>query len=271
MEHCQFFDKKLCMSELQVEHTYSSRMNYFEAVEGRRDSSFIYIVKGNVTVNAVGQRLSADAGSLLYIPEGQRYNAVWQGTPEIEYYAFHIISKTYDLTNTERYEIQRIDQLSDPETGALFRAVFELFATEERISKVRAIGMYYYFYADVLPHLHAVPAIQYNAALHAAIAYIEQNYSEDFDMGTLAAAACISESRLYHLFREELGTTPVKFRNEIRVERAAQALRAGDRSIDDIAASFGFHSTVYFRETFKRITGMTPSEYRFASRNPEKY
>ena len=86
-------------------------------------------------------------------------------------------------------------------------------------------------------------------------------------MGTLAAAACISESRLFHLFREELGTTPVKFRNEIRAERAAQALRSGTASIDEIAMTHGFHSTVYFRETFKRVTGMTPSEYRTMARS----
>ena len=268
MEQRVLYDKKLCMTELQVEHTAFARMNYFEAVEGRRDSSFIFIIKGSVTVTAMGQRLTADAGSLLYIPEGQRYNAIWQGVPDIEYYAFHIVSKTYDLTNTDRYEIQRVEALSTQETADTFRAIYDLFATEERISKVRAIGMYYHFYADVLPHLRAVPPVKYNPALLAAIAYIEQNYATDFDVDTIAAAACISESRLYHLFKSELGTTPVKFRNEVRIERAAAALRAEESSIDDIAVTHGFHSTVYFRETFKSVTGMTPSEYRTMARTP---
>lgn len=266
MEHRLIFDKKLCMTELQTEHAIYARMNYFETVGGRRDSTFIYIVKGSVTVHAMGRHLSAEAGSLLYIPEEQRYNAVWQGVPEIEYYAFHIISKTFDLTNTDRYEIQRIEELSTSETGQVFRAIFDLFATGERIPKVRAIGMYYHFYADVLPYLRTAPPVKYNDALLVAIDYIEQNYAEDFGVDTLASVACISESRLYHLFREELGTTPVKFRNEIRVERAARALRAGDASIDEIALTHGFHSTIYFRETFKSITGMTPSEYRVTAR-----
>ena len=267
MEYRLFYEKKLCMTELQVEHAFFARANYFEAIEGPLNSSFIYIVKGCVTLNAMGQHLSADVGSLLYIPEGQRYHAVWQGNPEIEYYAFHIISKSYDLTNTDRYAIQRVDAMSTPETEAVFRTVFDLFATEERIQKVRAIGMYYHFYADALPYLHASSPVKFNSALLSAITYIEENFDSDFDMSAVCAAACISESRLYHLFREELGITPVKFRNEIRVERAAQSLRAGDTSIDDIASANGFHSTVYFRETFKGITGMTPSEYRAASRN----
>jgi len=262
------YDKKLCMTELQVEHTAFSRLNYFEAVEGRVTSSFLFIICGSLTLTTMGQRLTADAGSLLYIPEGQRYNAVWQGVPEIEYYAFHIVSKTYDLTNTDRYEIQRVDALSTPKTAEVFRNICDLFATGERIAKVRAIGMYYHFYADVLPHLRAVPPVKYNTALLAAIAYIEQNYASDFDVDTLASVACISESRLYHLFKSELSTTPVKFRNEVRIERAAAALRTEESSIDDIALAHGFHSTVYFRETFKSITGMTPSEYRTMARTP---
>ena len=266
MEQRILYNKKLCMTELETEHTVYQRSNYFEAVEGRVNSSFIYIYQGSVSISTVGQRLAAGANSLLYIPEGLRYNAVWQGDPQIEYYAFHIISKTFDLANNDRYEIQRIDPLSTTQTKEIFKSIFDLFATGERISKVRAIGMYYHFYADALPHLQAVPPVQYNPSLLEAIAYIEQHFAENFDVITLAAKACISESRLYHLFREELHTTPIKFRNDIRVERAAQALRIGNASMDEIAVKHGFHSTVYFREIFKSVTGMTPSEYRAAAR-----
>ena len=262
MEQRRLYNKKLCMSELEVEHTSFDRSHYFEAAEGRASASFLYIVRGSVNINTMGHHLIADAGSLLYIPEGERYSAVWQDTEEIEYYAFHVISKKYDLTNNERYEIQRIAPFSTPQTGELFGTVFRLVATEERIAKVRAIGIYYSFYADVLPHLRASSPVKDHPALAAAMAYIEEHYAEDYDVDVLAAAACISESRLYHLFREELNTTPIKFRNEIRVERASRMLRMGNASMDEIAVAHGFHSTVYFREIFKGVTGMTPSAYR---------
>lgn len=266
MENRKIYSKKLCMTELETEHTVLDCGNYFESVEGRESASFVYIVHGEMILNAVGQKVSAEAGSLLYIPEGVRYNAIWQGNPEIEYYAFHIISKSYDITNTVRYEIQRIAPLSQPHTKDIFSTIFELFATGERHAKVRAIGMYYLFYADVLSYLTAVSPIQYHPALLTAISFIEEHYAEEFDVIELAAKACISESRLYHLFRDELDTTPIKFRNLIRVERAAQALRTGNASIDEIASSNGFHSTIYFRETFKSATGMTPTDYRTMAR-----
>ena len=129
MENRRIYSKKLCMTELETEHTVLDCGNYFESVEGRESASFVYIVHGEIVLNTVGQKVGAASGSLLYIPEGVRYNAIWQGTPEIEYYAFHIISKSYDITNTVRYEIQRIAPLSKPQTKDLFSTIFDLFAT----------------------------------------------------------------------------------------------------------------------------------------------
>lgn len=256
------YTKSLCMSELRVMRTRLTQTHYFDAREGSAYTSFVFAQSGGVTLNTMGRRLTAEAGSLLYIPEGQRFHAVWQGDPEIEFFSLHIIHKKIDLANTDRYEVQRIDALSTPQTGERFAQIYALFATESRIDRVRAIGLYYDFYADVLPYLHPAAPAAYNPALLAALDYIEQHLAEDFDVHTLAAAVCVSESRLYHLFQAQLGVTPVKFRNERRIIRAAGVLRTTDRSIEEIADSCGFHSTIYFRETFKQFTGMTPSEYR---------
>ncbi|MBQ8398045.1 MAG: helix-turn-helix transcriptional regulator [Clostridia bacterium] len=265
----KIYTKTLCMSELHVGHRRMAQTHYFDTANGSEFTSFVFVRRGAVAVHTLGRTLEFAEGSLIYIPEGQRFTAVWRGSPEIEFFNFHIINRKLDLANTDRYVIQRIDALSTSETEAIFRQIFDLFATEQRVDRVRAIGLYYGFYADVLPHLRAEPPVKHNPALLDAAAYIEQNCAADFDIGALAARVCVSESRLYHLFRRELGTTPVRLRNEFRVERAAQALRATDRSIDDIAAENGFHSPTYFRETFKTFTGLTPSEYRALARAGE--
>lgn len=75
----------------------------------------------------------------------------------------------------------------------------------------------------------------------------------------------LSESRLYHLFRKEMGISPIKYRNEIRVEKAANELRKRNKQISDIAFECGFNSMTYFYEVFKAHTGMKPSEYQQAN------
>ncbi len=264
------YTKTLCMSELHVGHRRMVKTHYFDTSNGSEYTSFVFVRRGAVSIHTLGRTLEFDEGSLIYIPEGQHFTAVWRGSPEIEFLHFHIINRKLDLANTDRYVIQRIDALSTPETEALFRQVFDLFATGERVDRVRAIGLYYGFYADVLPHLRAEPPVKHNPALLDAIAYIERHCTEDFAISTLAARVCVSESRLHHLFKRDLDTTPIKLRNEFRVEQAAQALRVTERSVDDIAAACGFHSPTYFRETFKAFTGLTPSEYRALVRSGEQ-
>ncbi|MBQ8509997.1 MAG: helix-turn-helix domain-containing protein [Clostridia bacterium] len=263
------YAKKLCMSELRVQRSLFRNSHYFDAGAGNANSSIGYVVKGSVELSMMGRHYHLDAGSLFYVPEGIRYNSIWRGCPEIEFYGLHIISHKPDPT-AERYALQHIPALSTPETGDKIREIFELFATGDRVNKVRALGLYYTFYAGLLPYLETEAPQKYNPALISAINYIEAHYASDFSVDELAVACCVSESRLYHLFKSELRTTPVKYRNEYRIEKAAAALRHGTLSIDDVAETNGFNSAAYFRETFKDFTGLTPSEYRGMVQSPER-
>ncbi|MCI8388433.1 MAG: helix-turn-helix transcriptional regulator [Clostridiales bacterium] len=262
------YTKKLCMTELCAEYAqYCNNLSlrnshYFDADSGRADSCVGYIVKGILKLKTIGKILEINEGSLFYLPEGIRYNATFEGSPEIEFYNLRIISKRPDAAVTERYSMMRIDELSTLETGQRIADIYRLISSDERVDKVRAIGLYYSLYADILPHLQSEPPIQYNPAVISAIEYIEANFTSDFSMETLAQYCCVSVSRLHHLFRSELGTTPIKYRSELRIEKAVCLLRDRTLSLGDIAERSGFNSPEYFREQFRALTGLTPSEYR---------
>lgn len=263
------YTKTLCMSELHAVRTRLAQTHYFDAMDGAAYAGIVWACRGSATVHTHGRTYEFAEGSLFYIPEGLQFSAVWSGTPGIEFYSFHIYNHKLDLKNTARYALQRVDAMSIPETGARVEEIFRFFAGD-RVSRVRAVGLYYGFYADILPHLQAEPTVNHHPALLEAIAHIESHYTEHFDVGRLAAAVCLSESRLHHLFKNELGTTPGRYHNQLRIERAAAALRSGDRTVADIAAENGFNSSAYFREQFKAMTGMTPAEYRTMARHGEQ-
>jgi len=139
------YAKKLCMSELQVERYYYEGTQYFDASAGERYATLTFILKGYGRIRTVGDELQVEAGNLLYIPEGERYDAVWTGGPSIEYISFHIVSQKYDMENTDRYPAQIIHALSGDRTKLIFREIFRMFATEERLQKIHAMGVYYNF------------------------------------------------------------------------------------------------------------------------------
>jgi transcriptional regulator GlxA family with amidase domain len=63
-------------------------------------------------------------------------------------------------------------------------------------------------------------------------------------------------------FRAVTGVSPVRYIQEMRIELAKDAIREGGRVLDDIAAEVGYGDPAAFRSLFKRIVGISPSEYR---------
>lgn len=262
MENYTEYSKKLCMSELKVAHSHFLKPHYFEAGCGKVNSSLIYLKQGSAVLHTVKKEICVGKGSLIFIPEGIRYHAVWTGTPDVEFYTLEIISKRPDTLDSPNYAMTYLSSLSTPKTEEAFEEIYSLFSSGTRVDKLRALGRYYQLYADVVPYLEEEDVSQRNETLQIALAYIEKNLQKDFDMSELASCCCISESRLYHIFKGELGKTPVHYRNELRIENAAAALQETNASTEQIAELCGFHSGAYFRETFRRFTGLSPAEYR---------
>ena len=104
--------------------------------------------------------------------------------------------------------------------------------------------------------------ISYDKTLQTAIDFITDHWDHDFSVGDLAKKCCVSESTLYHLFQKELGQTPTKFQNFIKINVAIEYLEKQNYSIATISHLVGFNSENHFRKVFSDITGTTPLKYR---------
>ncbi len=83
----------------------------------------------------------------------------------------------------------------------------------------------------------------------------------------VALASGLSKFHLVRLFRAAFGTTPMKYAEGLRLDRAATALRGSATLIDEIAFSAGYESASAFGRAFRRRFGTTPGAYRRAARN----
>jgi AraC-like DNA-binding protein len=96
----------------------------------------------------------------------------------------------------------------------------------------------------------------------AVIRLIRSCPERDFRLDELARHARLSLSHFKRRFRSETGLSPRQFILRDKIETAKSRLRAGDRSVTELALDLGFVSSQYFATVFKRITGVTPSRYR---------
>ena len=104
--------------------------------------------------------------------------------------------------------------------------------------------------------------IAFDQTLQNAIEYITNNWDRKFSVSDLAKECCVSESTVYHLFQKELGQTPVKFLNSVKINIAIEYLENTKYSVATISHLTGFASENHFRKVFSDFTGTTPLKFR---------
>lgn len=93
------------------------------------------------------------------------------------------------------------------------------------------------------------------------LSFIHQNYGKKLGTATIAESASVSESECLRCFRSTIGTTPIRYLREYRVEQAARLLRENKTRIGDIAYQCGFQDVSYFTKTFRELKGCTPTDF----------
>lgn len=94
------------------------------------------------------------------------------------------------------------------------------------------------------------------------ISYIQLNLSGDLSITHLAKRANLHTDYFSRLFHQHTGERPVKYIHEKRIERAQYLIVTTQMTFSEIATLTGFENVFYFSKIFKKITGMSPGNYK---------
>jgi AraC-like DNA-binding protein len=92
--------------------------------------------------------------------------------------------------------------------------------------------------------------------------YIERNFHEELSLSFLASLVFVSPYHLSHLFKDEIGMSPIQYLIHCRIEESKRLLEHSDQSIREISANVGYPNANYFNLLFKKVTGHSPGKYR---------
>lgn len=110
---------------------------------------------------------------------------------------------------------------------------------------------------------HAQPKIEMeDNRIAKTMMYIRKHLNETIELEKLAEIACLSKDHFIRLFKKELGNTPLQYINQKKIEKAQLLLITEDLTVKEIAFQLAFEDYSYFNRLFKKITGVTPQEYR---------
>ncbi len=95
-----------------------------------------------------------------------------------------------------------------------------------------------------------------------AVDFIERNYSRNITVDEVANRLGITRKHLYRIFSYTLNISPKQYIINYRIGKACIRLRDTNQSISEIAEATGYINQFYFAKEFKRLTRLTPTQYR---------
>lgn len=101
-----------------------------------------------------------------------------------------------------------------------------------------------------------------NMTFSKVLLYISENYKNDITLKDIAHKFGISNCHLSRLFSENLNCGFCDYIHELRINYAKMLLRESEIAIGDVSFECGFSTQRSFNRVFKKLTGVTPGEYR---------
>jgi transcriptional regulator GlxA family with amidase domain len=92
--------------------------------------------------------------------------------------------------------------------------------------------------------------------------FIEHNYSDKFTVDELASMLALSRRHLERRFKKATSNTVVEYMQRVRIEAAKMSLETIRETVNEVMYNVGYTDTKAFRMIFKKITGLSPVEYR---------
>ncbi|TVR47634.1 MAG: helix-turn-helix domain-containing protein [Puniceicoccaceae bacterium] len=105
-------------------------------------------------------------------------------------------------------------------------------------------------------------SLRLDPRVRRVIDHLAQNLSRPFSLAELARAGGLSAPRLSHLFREQVGQSPQRFAEQMRMAQAGLLLRDTTLTIAQVADQCGYGDPLYFSRRFRRRMKESPSRFR---------
>ena len=97
--------------------------------------------------------------------------------------------------------------------------------------------------------------------------YIRQHFREEINLDILAVVGHINKYYLSHSFKKAFGVSPIEYLIQMRIRESKILLETTNYPVSNVSAITGFSSQSFFAQSFKRVTNLSPSQYRNAKKS----
>ncbi|MDD6916480.1 MAG: AraC family transcriptional regulator [Eubacteriales bacterium] len=269
------------ISRLYTVHYFEYSKRFSFTGESHDFWELVYADKGDVTVFADDKSFVLEQGNVIFHKPNEWHNVRANGVDaaNITIITFASPSKAMSFFENKILSVGQKQKellskivseytnafktpLNDPYTTHLERRSDAAVASEQLIKLFLCEFLILFLRNDPSGRQRTVRSIHSSdATLNLLINYMEQNITKTVTLKELMEYSGTNRTAIENIFRENLGKGAVEYFLILKIELAKKYLREDNYNITQISEILGYSSIHYFSRQFKKITGMTPTEY----------
>lgn len=270
------------IDSLYTIHYFEYTNNFYFSGESHDFWEFIYVDKGSVDICMDHTELTLKKGDIAFHQPNEFHKVSTYGhtAPNLVVISFESQSPLMDFF---RGQVCKIDQkeralladliiesrnlfsspLNDPYITEMVKRETVPIGTEQLIKVYLEQFLIHLLRRYTVESEQTEPAIAKNTAdIFKRISdYMEDNISRHLTIEQICWDNMISRTQLQKIFWQETGTGIIDYFSKMKITAAKHMIRDGRLNFTQISEQLGYSSIHYFSRQFKKISGMTPSEY----------
>ncbi len=235
----------------------------------RRDNYLMYVAGGKIDVISPAGVGELEAGDFAILGKNEPFHYIFDESAPIDYFWVHFGGYgAIDLLESCGIKIDtpyRIRGMHETVTRG-FGEVFDVFkfrtARFDSMANAAVVSLISLLSGCVMSAERGGQNERLKDRLSCSLNYIHAHYTENIDVGSLAAMDYLSPGRYRALFREMMNVSPLEYITMLRMNMARELLTGTKLDIAAVAEAAGYGDARYFSRVFRKIIGCSPREYK---------
>ena len=244
-------------------HIFAKNGREIKRPLGRADWLLFYVVKGSETFYLNNTEINAKAGSFIIFAPNEAQHHITKTDRNAEFYYIHFkcdeLPTEVSFHTSEIYSTEPSRKICDT-FEEIIDEVLRKEPCYEQFCIYRLLSLLTILKRSLIRENH--PQKINFERISRAISHINRYYNENLSLEDYAKLCNMSKHHFLRVFERITGSTPIEYRNNIRLEHAAELLLDKYLSVEEIGTLMGYSSPSYFSSAFKNKFGLSPKQYQ---------
>ncbi len=233
------------------------------SIGGRAKCGILYLYDGEAVFKyGRNEKIVASSGDVVYLPKHEKYKMEYTARSTM----FVLVNfELFDRCNNEIALTEGISILATDDSSNRIARTMTKFELSSASKDFAAVLLKKELMYRLLRLICTSPSMlssksEFDSPIIDGVHLLERTYLENLPITKYAEAANTNVNMFRRLFQKQFGTSPVKYRNNLRIERAKELLSEGNFTISEVAYASGFENVGYFCRCYRQITGEAPGQ-----------